>query len=175
MSAQDVLLVLLFAFLALVLVAAVKDAATYTIPNWISLALIAAFVPAAAFAWQAEVPLGVIGVCVTVGLFALLVGMAMFAFGWIGGGDAKLAAATALWLGFNTLVEYLLISTVAGGLLTLAILYLRVWPLPAFALRWDWLSRLHDRQSGVPYGIALAGAALVVYPHSPLWGGILGS
>src|SRR5215207_10997314 len=89
-----------------------------------------------------------------------------------GGGDAKLAA-TALWLGFGPLADYLIISTMAGGLLTVLILGLRGQPLPAFALGWGWVLRLHERKAGVPYSIALAGAALVVYPHSPIWTAVL--
>ena len=63
----------------------------------------------------------------------------------------------------------LLMAALAGGALTLALLALRQLPLPAFALRWPWLARLHDHRTGVPYGIALAGAALAVYPQSELW------
>ena len=84
------------------------------------------------------------------GAAVLALTFALFGFGWIGGGDAKLAAATALWLGFDTLMEYFLVASIAGGGLTLAILALRKLPLPAIALRWDWLSRLHhpeDRRS----------------------------
>jgi prepilin peptidase CpaA len=87
----------------------------------------------------------------------------------MGGGDAKLAAATALWLGFSSLLDYLLIAAVAGGVLTLLILLMRACPLPRSALAWAWLSRLYDRKSGVPYGVALALAALVVFPHSRVW------
>jgi prepilin peptidase CpaA len=162
----------LIVFPALMAYAAASDLLTMTIPNRISLALVVVF---AVFAVGSGLPWQTLAMHVAAGVLVLTVAFGMFARGWIGGGDAKLAAATALWLGFSTLVEYLLISTIAGGLLTLAILGLRGWPLPLFALRWDWLSRLHDRRSGVPYGIALAGAALVVYPHSPIWGGMLGS
>ena len=164
-------LALFIIFPALMAYAAASDLLTMTIPNQVSLALVisfAVFATGSGLSWEA------VALHVAAGGLVLTVAFALFAFGWIGGGDAKLAAATALWLGFNTLMEYLLISTVAGGLLTLAILSLRGWPLPLFALRWTWLSRLHDRSSGVPYGIALAGAALVVYPHSPIWSGILG-
>ncbi len=45
----------------------------------------------------------------------------------------------------------------------------RSLPLPAFAVSWTWLDRLHDRRSGVPYGIALAAAGVMVDPNSPLW------
>jgi prepilin peptidase CpaA len=51
----------------------------------------------------------------------------------------------------------------------LGILALRGWPLPIFAMNWPWLTRLRDAKAGVPYGIALAAAALVVYPHSEIW------
>jgi prepilin peptidase CpaA len=161
----------LIVFPALMAYAAASDLLTMTIPNKVSLALVAAF---AVFAIGSGLPWQAAAMHVVAGILVLTVAFGMFAFGWIGGGDAKLAAAIALWLGFNTLMEYLLISTLAGGLLTMAIVGLRGCTLPLFALRWDWLSRLHDRHSGVPYGIALAGAALVVYPHSPIWRGVLG-
>jgi len=161
----------LIVFPALMAYAAASDLLTMTIPNKVSLGLVVCF---GVFAIGSGLPWHAVAMHVAAGLLVLTVAFGMFAFGWIGGGDAKLAAATALWLGFNTLMEYLLISTVAGGMLTLAILSMRGWPLPLFALRWEWLSRLHDRTSGVPYGIALAGAALAVYPHSPIWSGMFG-
>jgi hypothetical protein len=39
----------------------------------------------------------------------------------------------------------------------------------AMTLGWEWLSRLHHPKTGVPYGIALAAAALAVYPHAPIF------
>lgn len=157
---------LLLIFPALMAFAAASDLFTMTIPNRLTLALVAGFALLAAASGMAP---GTILVHLAAGALMLLICFSLFAFGWIGGGDAKLAAATALWLGFGTLVDYLLISTVAGGLLTLVLLAARALPVPAFALGWPWLSRLHDPKSGVPYGIALAGAGLAVYPHSPLW------
>ena len=58
-------------------------------------------------------------------------GFACFAFGWIGGGDAKLAAVTSLWLGFGNLLDYFFIASIGGGLLTLLVLVARSAPLPA--------------------------------------------
>jgi prepilin peptidase CpaA len=72
-------------------------------------------------------------------------------------------------LGFGHLLEFLLVASVWGGLLTLVLLTLRSRPLPAFALGWDWLTHLHHPKTGVPYGIALAAAALAVYPETILW------
>src|ERR1700761_4835606 len=81
---------LLLAFPALVIIGAVKDLTSYTIPNWIAGALLAAFV-LAAFAFG--LPLPVVGMDAAVFAVALIAGMVMFALRWIGGGDAKLFAA----------------------------------------------------------------------------------
>jgi len=161
---------LLIFFPALMAYAAASDLFTMTIPNKLSLALIVVFL---IFALVAGLPWSAILMHVAAGALVLTICFGMFAFGWIGRGDAKLAAATALWLGFGPLADYLIISTMAGGLLTVLILGLRGQPLPAFALGWGWVLRLHERKAGVPYGIALAGAALFVYPHSPIWTAVL--
>jgi prepilin peptidase CpaA len=42
-------------------------------------------------------------------------------------------------------------------------------PLPGFLLRQEWLLRLHDRGEGVPYGLALAAAALLVFPDTDVF------
>jgi prepilin peptidase CpaA len=89
-----------------------------------------------------------------------------FAFGWIGGGDAKVAAAAALWFGFGHLMNYLLYASLFGGVLTLVLLQFRQWPLPILLAGQPWLARLHAKESGVPYGIALAIGALMIYPDT---------
>ena len=157
MPAAMIELTLLVLFPSLMALAASSDLLTMTIPNAIALTLVAGF---AAMALAA-------------GALILVVTFTMFALGWIGGGDAKLAAATTLWLGFGVLLDYLLLSAIAGGALTLGLLAMRQLPLPGFALRWPWLTHLHDHRTGVPYGIALAAAALVVYPQSALWAAAL--
>jgi prepilin peptidase CpaA len=96
----------------------------------------------------------------------LVVAFVFFSQGWIGGGDAKLAAATALWFGFDYLVDYLIYASLFGGALTLAIIQFRKLPLPAVLARQGWILRLHETGGGVPYGIALAAAALTVYPKT---------
>lgn len=159
-------LTLLVVFPALMAYAAASDLLTMTIPNMLSLALVVAF---AGLALAVGLMPGAFLMNVAAGLLVLAVTFGLFAFGWIGGGDAKLAAATALWLGFEVLPAYLFVASLGGGALTLGVLFLRRWPLPAFATRLPWLMRIHDPQSGVPYGIALAFAALAVYPHSSLW------
>ena len=98
----------------------------------------------------------------------LAVCFVFFCRGWIGGGDAKLAAATALWLGWAHLYEYLLYASLLGGVLTLLILEFRKHSMPPTLANQPWVARLHEPAGGVPYGIALAAAALLVYP-STVW------
>ena len=74
----------------------------------------------------------------------LVVAFVFFSQGWIGGGDAKLAAATALWFGFDYLLDYLIYASLFGGVLTLAIVQFRKLPLPAVLARQGWILRLHE-------------------------------
>ena len=73
---------------------------------------------------------------------------------------------TALWFGFDHLLEYALYGSIFGGVLTLALLQFRAWPLPQLLVGQAWAERLHEPKGGVPYGIALAAAAMVVYPST---------
>jgi prepilin peptidase CpaA len=95
-----------------------------------------------------------------------LVAFGCFAMGWVGGGDAKIAAAAALWFGFPDLMNYLLYASLFGGALTLLLLQFRQWPLPYALSGQVWLIKLHARESGIPYGIALAIGALMIYPQT---------
>src|ERR1700734_304364 len=100
MSSELIKILVLGFFAALVIVAAVKDLSSFTIPNWISVALALGFAPAALIV-GASLP--DIGVSLAVGLGVFLLAAGMFALGWIGGGDAKLMAASALWVGLRGL------------------------------------------------------------------------
>jgi prepilin peptidase CpaA len=100
------------------------------------------------------------------GATVLTVAFACFAMGWIGGGDAKVAAGAALWFGFGHLLNYLLYASLFGGALTLLLLQFRQWPLPYALAGQTWLLRLHAKDSGIPYGIALAIGALTIYPET---------
>ena len=118
--------------------------------------------PLAGLAWQD------VGLHAVTGFVALAVGFVLFSQGWIGGGDAKLFAGAALWLGPTLMLEYVVLAGLLGGALSLVILKMREVALPASWLGENWLARLHDKKQGIPYGIALAGAAMIVYPDSPL-------
>lgn len=164
-------LLLLFPFL--MAYAAANDLLTMLIPNRISLALTAAF---AAVAAAAGLGLPEIASHVGAGAATLCVTFLMFSLRLIGGGDAKLASATALWMGFDHLVAYALTASALGGLLTLMIIVARAQPvLPASIGRLPFACSLHDDRTGVPYGIALALAALLVLPETSIWSRGLGS
>jgi prepilin peptidase CpaA len=107
-----------------------------------------------------------LGLHAAAGAGVIVIAFFCFAMGWIGGGDAKLAAIIALWFGIERGFDFLLLASLLGGGLTLLILSFRGVMLPAFALRHEWLQRLHDPKQGIPYGIALAGAALAIYPQT---------
>jgi prepilin peptidase CpaA len=100
------------------------------------------------------------------GTLVLVIAFACFAMGWVGGGDAKVAAAAALWFGFDHLMNYLLYASLFGGVLTIVLLQMRQWPLPYALTGQVWLMRLHAKESGIPYGIALAIGALMIYPET---------
>lgn len=157
----------LFAVFPLLLaVAAGWDIASFTIPNAVSIALVVAFV---AFAAVLRMNPGLIGFHLLAGVVALLIGFTLFAFGYIGGADAKLFAGTALWIGFSDLLSYALFAAVFGGALALLLIGARKLPLPAFMMREAWIARLHDAKSGIPYGVALAAGAIVILPHTEIF------
>ena len=152
-------------FPVLVIFAGVRDVATMTIPNWLTLAAGAAFFPAALIAgvaWPA------FALALGLGFAALLIGMAMFALGWVGGGDAKLFAACGFWLGGAAVAPFLAWTALSGGVLAMGLLFARkaahFWPVMGPA----WLKRLLTDGEGVPYGVAIATGALMAFPESPV-------
>ena len=151
--------------------AAASDLVSMTISNRLCLALAGGF---AACAMVLGLSLAEIGQHLAAGGLVLVVAFGLFAAGWIGGGDAKLVAATALWFGFDQLMPYLLFAAIFGGVLTGLILMLRARPLPSPAASWGWAQRLHAANQGVPYGIALAFSALFVLPETSIWRAALG-
>jgi len=155
----------LLLFPALMAFAASSDLFTMTISNRLSLALTAGFF---LLTLAIGMDLPTFGMHLGAAALVLVVSFGFFTQGWIGGGDAKLAAATALWFGFDHLLDYLIYASLFGGALTLLIIQFRKLPLPAPLARQPWIQRLHDSGGGVPYGIALAAAALAVYPKT-IW------
>jgi len=148
----------------LAILAALTDLTSYTIPNWISVSLAAAFAMAAI---AAGLPPQAIGVHVAAAFVALLAGMALFAAGWIGGGDAKLLSACCLWFGFPGGMSFLFDMAVAGGALSVLLIVARGQMVrPFLPLLTGWAGRLTTPGAPAPYGVAIALGALMAFPSS---------
>jgi prepilin peptidase CpaA len=155
----------LLLFPAIMAFAASSDLLTMTISNRITLILAGGFLALALLNGMTGME---ILMHAAAGGVVLIISFICFANGWIGGGDAKLAAATVLWFGFSHLLDYLLIASLFGGALTVLLLLMRNVPLPSWLHGQEWAQRLHDNKTGIPYGIALAAAALFIYPDT-IW------
>ena len=157
-------------FVLFMLVAAFYDLFTMTIPNELNMAAAVLFFLTAYLAgfsaWD-------MAVNTTLGFAVLLIGFAMFILGWIQGGDAKLAAAVMLWMGLDHGLMWFVYMGLIGGVLTMSLLFFRQFSLPLWALRHEWITRLHHPQTGVPYGIAIALAAILVYPETRIFHGLV--
>jgi prepilin peptidase CpaA len=152
----------LAAFAGLLVYAACSDIARYIIPNWVSIALVAIY-PAAALIVGAP-PLEV-GMHIVFGLGVLAIGFVLFQLNVIGGGDAKLLAAVAVWTGMSAAVTFIVWTAVAGGAMALTLLTARqlipAGTYPAF------VDHLLKKQNGVPYGVAIMIGALMAIPSLP--------
>ncbi len=146
--------------------AASSDLVTMTISNRLNIALVLSYF---ALAVVTDQNLDTILVHVACGLCMLVITFSLFCAGWMGGGDAKLASGIALWMGFPLSIEYALAASFLGGVLTIAILLARTKPLPEILLKQNWIARLHDKKTGIPYGIALAAGGLLLYPKTSIW------
>lgn len=163
--------VAIIVFPTLMVFAAFSDLFTMTIPNRVSLLLVFFYFALAAYL---PLPWQTLGLHVACGIAMLALTFVLFQFGWIGGGDAKLASATALWLGWEQLYDYGLVASIAGGVLTIIIIELRRRDLPRRLLSVGFIATLAEKTNGVPYGIALAIAGLMVYPQTSVWARLAG-
>ena len=120
----------LLLFPALMAFAASSDLLTMTISNRLSLALAGGFLLLALVTGMGLTAIGMHLAAARAGAGGCF---GFFSHGWIGGGDAKLAAATALWFGFDYLLDYLVYASLFGGVLTLLLIQFRLLPLPARA------------------------------------------
>lgn len=155
--------VALLIFAAIVAFAAATDLLTMRIPNRVSLSLAVAFLVAAPLAGLGPTEiLSHIGA----GAVVLAASIGLFAVGGFGGGDAKLLPAAALWIGFEQLLPFLAYTTVFGGILSLAVLAYRRYPVLGIRAP-DWAMNLHKPGTGIPYGIAIASSGLLVLPLTP--------
>jgi len=157
-------------FIACMMTAVIKDATTMTIPNWVSLVMLGGFFLVTPFVWESW---SVFGEHLMVGTGMFLLGFIMFALGWLGGGDAKLMAATSFWWSTMDLSHYILMTTITGAALAIFLLLART-SIPAGIVPINWLNRLISEEKRMPYGLALAAGALIVLPESAIFARAVG-
>ena len=139
--------ILLAGLAALLVVAAVIDVRTFTISNKLNLA-VALLAPVYWLSIALSPWPGVaIQLAAGAAVFAVLAG-AFFA-GMMGGGDVKLAAALALWFPPMVTVKFLVLMSLAGGVLTVGV------------LAWHRFKGREGRPE-IPYGVAIAFGGLAI-------------
>ena len=141
----------LWIFAGLLLYAAWSDFKQFLIPNRIPLCILTlypAYVLTAGPGVEWLMSLAIAG-------GVLAVGLVFFATGWMGGGDVKLITAAALWAGPEYSIHLLLLTAIAGGVLSLTVI---LWA------KYAWIVGLSSGEitKKIPYGIAVAGAGLFV-------------
>ncbi len=165
MTQSVIVALFLYGAILLLLAAALWDAVTLTIPNYLVLAVAALYVASLTVAFD----LSDILFDLLVALAVFVVCFALFALNWLGGGDAKLAPGAALWAGHSGILEFIIAMTLAGGVLAIVLLLMRAALRTAGAAQ-DNLPVVLRWASPVPYGIAIsAGAILVIWlQHSAI-------
>ena len=142
--------------------AGIGDLTTMRIPNRLVLTMLLGYALMAPLAGFSLVQMAY-GLAAAAIVFCL--GFSAFAMGGMGGGDVKLMAVAALWLGLPQTGAFLLWTALAGALLALVLMAFRSLPPPMMGSGWAF--RLHTTETRVPYGVAIAAAALIVYTSSP--------
>ena len=153
-------------FIVLCLYAAVKDVETLTISNGLNAIIAFLFIPAViitAPGWD------VAGAHLLAGLAAFAISVLLFSLGVFGGGDAKLLAACAVWIGWMGLLKFLIFVALIGGVFALVLIVFRRLTLPESWTAKPWIRRLHDRKGGLPYGVAIGVGGILMVPELPLY------
>ena len=156
-------LTLVFLYPAVLIVAAFGDILSLRIPNWLSLTLVVWFVVFGVFA---GLTMGVMALRLGLGAAVFLSGFVIYNFGLIGGGDVKLIAGSAIWVGWPDLGIFLLLVAICGGGLAGVVLIIRKMhvPVPVWISEKQWYVRLTAEGEGIPYGVAICIAGLLTFP-----------
>ena len=162
---------LLSVFPAALLIAAANDIYEFKIPNWISILLVCAF-PLAGVAVGAPPEVTIQGFLI--GAAALALGFCLFALKVIGGGDAKLFAATTPWIGLGALGIFLFYTAIAGLALAVVMTMFRKFPILPIYAHAPWLIRLHEREKDLPYAVAIAAGGLLSFSQTPYFQLVIG-
>ena len=157
-------LIVFLSFSLPLIIAAYKDAVSMRIPNYISLILIAGFFIVLPHIWQGFDDMMT---HIFVGLTFLFVGIVLFSFGWLGAGDGKLMAATALWMTWPDAVSFILYTTIFGAILGLFLVMGRAF-MPVRLMTSQWAYTMFKNETKMPYGLAIAAGAITVLPSSTI-------
>lgn len=149
------------------IVAALSDVTSFRIPNWLTGLTAVLFFP---MALLTGMPLPEFGLHVLAGAILFVLGYILFALRLFGGGDAKMMAAAGLWFGTTQSMEFLILTSLAGGLLAAAI---AGWS--AFMFFWDFhgpevdgfvSGNIKKIKPKLPYGFAICVGAILAFPQS---------
>lgn len=158
---------LLAAFAGTIIYAMQSDFRHMVIPNEVSIAILFLFVPVAGIA---GLDMQSLLMHLGAGLMMFIIGIVLFALRMFGGGDVKMLAAVAVWAGFDNLLPLLLMVTIIGGVLSLAILGIKRSQTIATSFgALPWLHGEDAQRNHVPYGIAIGLAILYLLPQLPLF------
>ena len=156
MSQSVIAVLFLYGAILLLVAAALWDAVTLTIPNYLVLAVLALYVAS----WSVKFNLSDILFDLLAAAIVFAAGFVLFAVGGLGGGDAKLAPGAVLWVGYDGFLEFVFAMTIAGGVLAVVLLVLR-GGLGAAAVPPERLPLALRKGSPVPYGIAISVGAIL--------------
>ena len=153
-------------FPAALVIAALTDIYDFKIPNWISLTLVAGFIPAGLLLGA---PISLMLESLALGGAVLVVSFVLFAVKFFGGGDAKLLAAVAPWVGLPNFGGFLMSTVFAGGLLAIFLIAFRRAPALPIYSHTPWLLRMHQNRHEIPYAVAISAGGLMSFKHAPLF------
>lgn len=145
--------------------AAATDLIRFEIGNWNSI-LIAACYPIAAIG--AGLPWAQIGTNVGAGAAVLAIGFLLFWRGYLGGGDVKLLAALAIWVGWRALPAFIFWVAIYGGVLAIVILIIRRSARLERFRGTAWVTRIKQSPAKLPYGVAIAAGAGHILVNLPI-------
>ncbi len=171
---------LIILVMVLLVVAAISDIKSRKIPNWIPLSIFALYLIFLAAQWLLELDPVLIppltSLAVGFGIFAVFTGF--FYFGFLGGGDVKLAAAMGFWVGIKGVAAFIIIMALVGGLIAVFYIFKRdvspeieVVQGAVFSENEEKdkkkevkVGKTNNKSGKIPYGIAIsAGGLFVVY------------
>lgn len=145
----------------LVVAAGASDFLTLRIPNWLNAVIALAFFPMAV---MTGMPVEAMFWHSIAALVVLAAGFALFSFGLLGGGDAKLLAAAGLWFGWPALAPFLIFTTLAGGVLAIVMKIWRMIEVERDVREVGWMKRWFGFKADLPYGVAIAAGGILAFP-----------